>query len=322
MRFDYLFIIKIGQGVKDFFRIVIPRILTVIFTQIDATVDLSLATLLGVGSYTIFYFAQHLQLLPVSVIGIAFGQASLPYLSELYEAKKMDEFKKIIIDSILNLLFLTIPIMGFFIFARTPLVRLFFGGQKFDWDATVNTAITLSYFSLSLPFHSIYYFITRCFYALHDSKTPFFISVFAIAVNTLFSLAFILYFHFPVWSLAISFSISVILNVLILLLILNKKLAGINLQSFIVETTKITSIAILSSVIAYLSIKLMDGLIFDTSRTINLFLLLAISGLIYLSLYLFLAWFLNLKEFYLIGKLLLKMKQYQKKLEEVYSNHE
>jgi len=106
------------------------------------------------------------------------------------------------------------------------------------------------------------------------------------------------------------------------LLILNKKLAGINLQSFIVETTKITSIAILSSVIAYLSIKLMDGLIFDTSRTINLFLLLAISGLIYLSLYLFLAWFLNLKEFYLIGKLLLKMKQYQKKLEEVYSNHE
>ncbi len=322
LRFDYLFIIKIGQGVKDFFRIVIPRILTVIFTQIDATVDLSLATLLGVGSYTIFYFAQHLQLLPVSVIGIAFGQASLPYLSELYEAKKMDEFKKIIIDSILNLLFLTIPIMGFFIFARTPLVRLFFGGQKFDWDATVNTAITLSYFSLSLPFHSIYYFITRCFYALHDSKTPFFISVFAIAVNTLFSLAFILYFHFPVWSLAISFSISVILNVLILLLILNKKLAGINLQSFIVETTKITSIAILSSVIAYLSIKLMDGLIFDTSRTINLFLLLAISGLIYLSLYLFLAWFLNLKEFYLIGKLLLKMKQYQKKLEEVYSNHE
>jgi len=149
LRFDYLFIIKIGQGVKDFFRIVIPRILTVIFTQIDATVDLSLATLLGVGSYTIFYFAQHLQLLPVSVIGIAFGQASLPYLSELYEAKKMDEFKKIIIDSILNLLFLTIPIMGFFIFARTPLVRLFFGGQKFDWDATVNTAITLSYFSLS-----------------------------------------------------------------------------------------------------------------------------------------------------------------------------
>jgi len=322
LRFDYLFIIKIGQGVKDFFRIVIPRILTVIFTQIDATVDLSLATLLGVGSYTIFYFAQHLQLLPVSVIGIAFGQASLPYLSELYEAKKMDEFKKIIIDSILNLLFLTIPIMGFFIFARTPLVRLFFGGQKFDWDATVNTAITLSYFSLSLPFHSIYYFITRCFYALHDSKTPFFISVFAIAVNTLFSLAFILYFHFPVWSLAISFSISVILNVLILLLILNKKLAGINLQSFIVETTKITSIAILSSVIAYLSIKLMDGLIFDTSRTINLFLLLTISGLIYLSLYLFLAWFINLKEFYLIGKLLLKMKQYQKKLEEVYSNHE
>ena len=131
--------------------------MTVLVHQVDATIDLTLTSLLGAGSYTVFYLAQHLQLLPVSVIGMAYGQASLPYLSELFQEKKIDQFKKIVADSILSLFFLTIPIASFFIFARTPLVRLFFGGQKFDWAATVQTAVALSYFALSLPVHSIYY---------------------------------------------------------------------------------------------------------------------------------------------------------------------
>ena len=178
--YTYLPIVKKSKSIIEFLRMVIPRTLTVMVAQLDATIDLTLTTILGAGSYTVFYLAQHLQLLPVSVIGVAFGQASLPYLSEIFLEKRTEEFKKIVIDSILNLLFLTIPIMSFFIFARTPLIRLFFGAQKFDWDATVQTAVTLSYFSLSLPFHAIYYFITRCFYAILDSRTPFYVSIFSI----------------------------------------------------------------------------------------------------------------------------------------------
>lgn len=320
--FNYLLVIKITQGVKDFFKIVVPRVMSVIFTQIDATVDLTLTTLLGPGAYTIFYLAQRLQLLPVSVIGIAFGQASLPYLSELYENKKVDELKEIIINSILNLFFFTIPIMGFFVFARTPLVRLFFGGQKFDWDATVSTAYTLSYFSLSLPFHSIYYFLTRCFYALLDSKTPFLISLFSILLNTILSVLFILYFHLPVWSLAISFSVSVIINSIILTLILNGRLNHLNLRLLFVESLKMSLITLVSGAFSYFLMKLMDGLIFDTSRTLNLFLLLTVVCLIYFGLFIFLSWLINVKEFYLIGRLFLKMKAYQKKLTEIYFSYE
>src|SRR3990167_354901 len=156
--FIYYPVLKITKGLKEFFGMIIPRVVTVLSAQIDATIDLLLTSVLGAGSYTVFYLAQHLQLLPVSILGISFGQASLPYLSEIYRDKKYEEFKKMIIDSILSIFFLTIPIMSFFLFARTPLVRLFFGGDKFDWDATVQTALTMSYFALSIPFHSIYYF--------------------------------------------------------------------------------------------------------------------------------------------------------------------
>ncbi|MBI4974146.1 murein biosynthesis integral membrane protein MurJ [Candidatus Roizmanbacteria bacterium] len=316
---NYHLTVKITDGVKEFFKMIGPRILTVIITQIDATIDLSLTSLLGSGSYTIFYFAQHLQLLPVSVIGVAFGQASLPYLSEMVEQGKKDELKKIIIESLLNLFFFTVPIMVFFVFARTPLIRVFFGGEKFDWDATVQTAYTLSYFALSMPFHAVYYFLTRCFYALFDSKTPFIISLFTIALNTLLSLYFILVVKLPIWSLAISFSVSVIANSTILFIILVARLKNMDIPFFIKEIIKMMLASCIASLPAYYLIKLMDNLLLDTSRTINVFVLLASSALLFFLLYLLLSWLLNIKELYSISRLFAKAKLFQKKITEITS---
>lgn len=315
-------ILKITRAVKDFFLMIVPRVITVITSQIDATIDLMLTTLLGPGSYTIFYLAQHLQLLPVSMVGIAFGQASLPYLSEVFQEKKTDEFKKIITESILGIFFLTIPVMGFFIFARTPLVRLFFGGEKFDWEATVQTAVTLSYFSLSIPVHSVYYFITRCFYAFLDSKTPFLVSAFSILINIALSVFFIFFLHLPVWSLAASFSISIYLNVILLMILLSKRLKGLNLSFLFFESAKIVTTMFISSFFVYWEMKILDGLIFDTTRTINVFLLLLTGGISYLFLYFFLSWLFEVKEFSILMRLLKKARLYRKRVVEIYTDVE
>src|SRR3989344_3702975 len=311
--FSYSFILKKTSGMLDFFRIVVPRALTVVFAQIDATIDLILTTLLGAGSSTLFYFAQHLQLLPVSVIGVAFGQASLPYLTEVYQDKKFEEFKKIVVDSVLNLFFFTIPITSFFIFARPPLVRFFFGGPKFDWEATVATAITLSYFSISLPFHTIYYFITRCFYAFLDTKTPFFVSMISILVNTVLSLVFVLILKLPVWYLAASFSFAMIINVTSLILILAHKIEGLNFRLLIIESAKMITVTVIASLLVYFLMKFLDELVFDTAYTINVFFLLTVGGLVYFCLYLFFSWLFEGREIYLVGKLIFKAKEYKKK---------
>ncbi|MBI5127696.1 murein biosynthesis integral membrane protein MurJ [Candidatus Roizmanbacteria bacterium] len=320
--FSYRFVLKKSKALFEFVRLVIPRAFTVIVAQIDATIDLTLATLLGGGAYTVFYLAQHLQLLPVSVIGIAFGQASLPYLTEIYQEKRFEEFKKIITDSVLNLFFLTIPLAVFFVFARTPLIRLFFGGQKFDWEATVQTAVTLSYFSLSLPFHSVYYLLTRCFYAAMDSRTPFYISIISIAINTILSLIFVFYFHFPIWSLAISFSVAIIFNSVLLFMILSKKISGFNFSFLTSELFKMGFSGGIAAAFSYSLMRLLDGLIFDTSFTINVFFLLAVTFLVFISLYLFIGWIIDLKEIYLVSRLMIKAREYQKKITELYTQYE
>ena len=317
--FSYQIIFKKTKAIWDFFRVAVPRIFTVIVAQVDATIDLSLTSLLGSGSYTVFYLAQHLQLLPISVIGVAYGQASLPYLSELAQEEDLRKFKKIIPDSILSLLFMIIPLAGFFVFARTPLVRIFFGAQKFDWAATNMTALTLSAFAFSMPAHSIYYFLTRCFYALFDSKTPFYMSFTAVLLNATMSILFVLVFKLPVWALGFSFSVSMSLNTLLLLYVLYKKIGGYNIRIIVVELAKITFAAFIASYASHKLKSLFDELIFDTTRTINVFLLLATIFLFFIVLYLFIAWLLNVRELYLITKMLFKMKQFRRKITELYT---
>ncbi|MCS6956447.1 MAG: murein biosynthesis integral membrane protein MurJ [Patescibacteria group bacterium] len=320
--FKYQLIIKKTKAVIDFFKIIIPRTLTVITAQIDATIDLILASLLKPGSYTIFYFAQHLQLLPVSVIGIALGQASLPYLTEVYKEKKINEFKNIIAQSILNIFFIILPVAVFFIFARTPLIRVFFGGQKFDWQATNDTAITLSFFALGLPFHSVYYLLTRSFYAMIDSKTPFLISSIAIFFNIILSLLFVFYFHLPVYFLAVSFSFSIFLNSFLLFLILNKKLNGFDIKNIFYSVLKILLSSFISGIISYFLMRFLDGLIFNTAFSINVFFLLLTTFFIFIASYIFFCWIIEVKEIYLIAKILLKVKEYQKKFLELYNQYE
>lgn len=314
------FFIEINAEIRNFFKVILPRLFTVVIAQVSVTFDLYLASFISSGAYTVFYYAQQLQLLPVSIIGIAYGQASLPYLAEMYRDNKIKEMRNIVVSSVLNLFFLIIPFMYYFIFARTPLVRLVFGGAKFDWDATVATAFTVSYFALSLPAHAVYYFLTRCFYAMLDSKTPFHISLLSVLINSIVAALCILVFKLPVWYLGLAFSLGMTTAVLVLFILLYKRLGGFEVIRLLVETTKIVVASAAAAIIVYGIQKILDGLIVDTSRTINLIFLLMITFPTYALLYFSFAWLLSVREMAAIGELIGRLKHKKSKVSEVYNS--
>ncbi|OGK31252.1 murein biosynthesis integral membrane protein MurJ [Candidatus Roizmanbacteria bacterium RIFCSPLOWO2_02_FULL_43_10] len=301
---------------REFFTLFLPRTFSVLTSQIEQTIDLSLATLVGAGSVTVVNFAQRLQLFPVAFVGMAFGQASLPYISSLYKDHNIDAIRKLFVDSILQLVYLSVPLGIFFIFARTPIVRIAYGGRMFDWEATVLTASTLSYFGLSIPFHSIFYFVTRAFYAAHDTKTPLYINLFSIFVNVLLSVLFIIFLHMPVWSLGISFSFAITLNVILQLAAYYRKVEGFHLTKLIHHSIKIYLAGFLAALPSYTALKVFDELLIDTSRSINVFLLLLCVFIIYGIGYLFFSWLFNIEEVYILGKLLRKIKILRRQVEE------
>ncbi len=279
-----------SKEVKKFFKLFVPRLVSSIIAQIDASVDLALSTLRGLGSYTSFYLARNLQILPVSFLGIAISQTALPFFSDLYNQGKKEDLLEVFLKLVLQIFFIVLPIVIFFIILRVPTVRLLFGREKFDWIATVQTANVLSWFAVSLPFHTAYYLITRGFFATQDTKTPLVVGAIFTIFNTLLSFVFIKYLNLPVWFLAASFSISMILNSSLLFYLLIKKLNHLRLDFLLVKLGSIFFIAGITAVWVFLSKRFLDGLVFDTTRTIQLFFLTATCVISGLFLYLYLAW--------------------------------
>ncbi len=284
------------RGVREVGRLLGPRTLGLAVGQIDTTVDLILASLLGARMVTIFNFAQHLQQLPVGLFGATIAQAALPTLSVSSVKEDMDAFKRTVISSLHQVLFFVLPLSVLFIVLRIPMVRLVFGASRFDWEATVLTGMTLSAFSISLFAQAISHVLARGFYALYDTKTPVIVAVVSILLNVGLSIVFIQVLHYPVWALGLSTSIASTLHALFLLGLLNQKVRGFSRNDLLVPPLKMVVASVVTGIALYVPLKLLDQLVFDTTRTFGLLLLTGVTGTIGLSTYLILSWVMGIGE--------------------------
>jgi putative peptidoglycan lipid II flippase len=306
-------IFPVHPGTREVGRLMLPRTLGLAVSQIDSTIDLTLSTLLGAGAVTVFNFAQHLQMVPVGLFGASIAQATLPTLSSYHAKKDYEEFKAIFLSSFHQILFFVIPLSVLLIVLRIPMVRLVFGASAlFDWNSTVMTGQTLAFFSISLFAQALVHLLARAFFALHDTKTPVVVSAVSVLLNIIFSLLFILVYHMPVWSLGLSTSIANIVNIALLMYFMNKKVGGFHLTELLFPSLKIFLAGAVSGVALYIPIKLLDQLVFDTTRTINLIALTGVSTLAGFSVYFFLAWFLDVPQVVVLTKLFKRAKEFRK----------
>lgn len=284
------------KGVREVLRLMAPRTIGLAVSQIDTTVDLVLATLLGARMVTIFNFAQHLQQLPVGLFGVTVAQAAFPILSQASVKNEKTRFNETIISSVNQILFFMFPISVLFIVLRIPIVRLVFGASRFDWHATVLTGMTLSTFSLSLAAQAVSHVFTRGFYALYDSKTPVIIGIITILLNAVFSIIAISVFRLPIWALGLSTSIASIVNSIILIVVFCRKIPEFSATTSIISGSKMLFASLIMGVALYIPLKLFDQLIFDTTRTFGLILLTGVSGVIGFTCYFFLVWVMGVSE--------------------------
>lgn len=287
-------------GVREVARLMGPRTLGLAIAQIDITVDLVLASLLGARMVTIFNFAQHLQQLPVGLFGTTIAQAALPALSQFSAKDKNEDFISTIHMAIHQILFWVLPASVLFMVLRIPVVRLVFGATHFDWAATVDTGMTLSAFSISLFAQALIHILARGFYALYDSKTPVAVGIATVLLNSVLSTLFILVFHLPVWSLGLSTSVASIINALALLYLLDRKMPGVISRVLIVPAVKMGVAAFVTGAALYIPLKLLDQLVFDTTRTFGLILLTGISATLGIITYFFISWVLGVAQVYAV----------------------
>ena len=118
-------------------------------------------------------------------------------------------------------LFLSIPAAIALLIASEQIVSALFGYGTFDEDGVKNSAKALFYFSLGLPAFSLIKVFSSFFFAHHNTKTPFYISLISVLLNIIISVFYFKSFGFII--IPIATSISSWFNSIVLFIFLKKK---------------------------------------------------------------------------------------------------
>jgi putative peptidoglycan lipid II flippase len=299
-------------------RLMLPRALALGVEQFYLTFALALASGMPTGRVALFTFAQQIVQLPVNIFGSSFGQASLPALSSEVARRQLARFKKTFILTLRQILYLAVPAGAVTLVLRIPLVRLLFGARGFTWEDTLITAKTVALFSLAVFGQAATHLLIRGFYALGDTKTPLYsVSLTAainIALSFLLTRIFNVYiplgristFNSPV-GLALAFSLANIFHFLLLSVWLDKRVGHFDRQAVLLPAGKIFFAGSFMALSLWAPMKLLDQLILDTTRTLNLIILTATVSLIGFSAYFFLTRLLKLEEVEILHRLFKKI---------------
>ncbi len=230
--FKYRPVFSLREGaLKRIFKIIVPRSLSMILTQLNFVVMAAIASYLGSGRVAVFNFANDLNGLVLGVVAVPLGVAVFPVLSQFASKDRLEELAETIIKTLRQLLFFMIPATALFFVLRAQIVRLTLGYGKFDWSDTVLTINTLALFLAGLIFQGVLAIIMRVFFALEDAKTPFWVLFFGILISLAVSI-----FLGPVMdvgALALAISVGAVFNTVVLAFILEKRLKNLDFSKLL-----------------------------------------------------------------------------------------
>lgn len=274
-------------GVREITRLIPPRALALGIDQVEQFIAVVISSILAPGTLTLLNVARLLYALPASLFGVTIGQAALPTLSQLSLESDLRKFTNTIVDSLLQITFFALPLSIMFIVLRIPVVRIVFGAGSFPWAATLLTAKTLAILTLSAVASAIIQLLIRSFYALHDTKTPLFIGLFAATFNGLVSFIAAKILNFGLLGLATAISATAVIESIALGYLLYRKIRwDISVSHKLIRSlSKLIFTGLITGISLWLPMRLLDQYVFDTTRTLPLVALTAVTLFIGFSSY-------------------------------------
>ncbi|MCB8977625.1 MAG: murein biosynthesis integral membrane protein MurJ [Ardenticatenaceae bacterium] len=220
------------RGMRQVMRLMAPRVLGLSFSEINKFLIIWLTNPMVTGSLPALNTAFRLIIMPQGIIGQALGIAAFPTLSSLAARGEKAEMRQIFADSLRILFFLGLPFSALFTLLATPLASLILTWSPVDDVGIRFLSFGLLCYALGLVPLLTLEVVARTFYALSDTLTPVLVGGVQIAIMWLLSLWFSQTVFpqlgwLPLGGLALGFSLSNVIEVLLLLWLLRRKLGGI-----------------------------------------------------------------------------------------------
>ena len=278
--------------VKFFFKKLLPSIFSSGVTQINILVGTIIASFQA-SAVSYLYYADRIYQINLAISGIAIGVVILPQLSKLISQKNKKKIDLIQNKALELSLFLSLPASIALLIASDEIISALFGYGKFSEDSVSNSAKALYFFSLGLPAFAMIKVFSNFFFANHNTKTPFYISVVSVLLNILISVYFFKTVGFII--IPIATTISSWFNLIALFLILQKRNLFTFNSIFIKRFFKIVFASIIMGLFFnYLIILFNEQLSFEHSFK-SFFLI--ISVILGLGFYLLISYFIKAFQF-------------------------
>jgi putative peptidoglycan lipid II flippase len=196
--------------------------------------------------------------------------------------------KRIMADTLRLIAFIGFPAAVLLIALSQPLIRLVFERGAFNSDSTTLTAASLTYYAFALVALAMIEVIARTFYALEDTWTP--ILVGAVQLLLMFGLGYWLgrgvfprIGRFGASGIALGFSISNWFEVIALLVLLRRKINGIDGRYTLHGVGRITIAALAMYVVTIAGWRLFPAANSVLQLALNLTLMGVVSGGVYVA---------------------------------------
>lgn len=282
-----------NQGFRSILKLLPARSLDQGIDYVNSIVNTNLASRMGAGAIRAFDQATTLQQVPVNLIGVAISTAFFPKLTEQLGEGNENEFNDTFRTALRTIIWIALPVAIIAFFTRGYVVSFISNIGNNTSNGTI--ASILSTLVIAIFARSVFHIASRGFYAYQDTKTPFIVSIIAIGLTMLLSVAFYLLGYGPD-GLGLAQSLGAIIEIIILLLILQKRSHRQLLnKSFWKAFSRMLIATVITGCVAFSMTKFIPLMATDNSLVITIpkfAVIVAVS----LIAYIIASYFLNLKE--------------------------
>ena len=284
LKFDFTF--KINKKIKNFFKKLLPSIFSSGVTQINILVGTIIASFQS-SAISYLYYADRIYQINLAIAGIAIGVVILPQLSKFIKLKNKNKILSIQNKALELSMFLSLPACFGILIGSEEIISALFGYGSFSADAVSNSAKALYYFGLGLPAFALIKVFSTFFFANHDTKTPFYISLVSVILNILISIYYFNKIGFIIIPIATSIS-SWFNSILLFIFLKNRYLFKFN-DVFLYQFFRILFVSLLMGLLfKFLIIFFQSQLAYDYGlKSIYLILLVFICIVFYIILSIF-----------------------------------
>jgi putative peptidoglycan lipid II flippase len=249
------------------------------------------------SGFTVYANAFLFTQVPHSIVTVSLATATMPLVSRLAADGLLGRVATEMAQTLRLVLSIIVPFaIALVVLGPAMSTVLFSWGQAAGNTETLGW--TLIAFAPGLLMFSVHYVVLRGFYAIEDTRTPFFIQCIIAAVNIGFAIGLTMAVEpaLVAPALALAYGASYTVGALVSIALLSQRLGGLGVRNLLSFVGRVVAAAVPAAGLAWLVLVALDGVGLDVESKSDSLVMLLAGGVLGVAVFVFLARVLRINE--------------------------